>query len=249
MSSEKQLISLARRKKWEELAAAINEHPQLVCMHETAVKEVRYFGDWNSLTGIYALVADNPKGLKAALKKEPALKYVAPVGFGMGIGRLHHHAAHKENDALKILLDLGFEANDISANTPGSQKMFIGGSTPIYGALVNKNIANAQLLVEYGADVSHQDRDGEHALHVTAAKGHFEETKWILEQGVSPNMQDVYGMTPLHSAARRASSPKTLELLIDGGGDISIKNNEGKTPLDLAREHKKKKSIAFLEKY
>ncbi|MCJ8331052.1 MAG: hypothetical protein HRT89_11825 [Lentisphaeria bacterium] len=172
----KQLISLARRKKWDDLAEAINQNPHLVRLEETAIQKVGYFGDWNSLQGVFSLVKDSAL-LKKALKKDPSLFYVAPVGFGMGIARLIHYVAHKENDSLKVLLDLGFEANDISASTPGSQKLFTGGATPIFSALVNQNTANATVLMDYGADVSHVDWDGEHALHVTAAKGHFLETK------------------------------------------------------------------------
>ncbi|NQZ68744.1 MAG: ankyrin repeat domain-containing protein [Lentisphaeria bacterium] len=70
----------------------------------------------------------------------------------------------------------------------------------------------------------------------------------MLEHGVNPNIQNTQGFTPLHAAARRTASPKTLALLIDAGGDPSLQTIDGKTPLDLALEKKKVKNVAFLEK-
>ncbi len=44
----------------------------------------------------------------------------------------------------------------------------------------------------------------------------------------------ILGWTPLHAAARYNYNPKVIQLLIDNGGDIHDKDNNGGTPLYLA---------------
>ena len=43
----------------------------------------------------------------------------------------------------------------------------------------------------------------------------------------------VSGESPLHIAAR-LSSPELVSVLLDHGGDVSLRNSEGKQPVDLA---------------
>lgn len=53
--------------------------------------------------------------------------------------------------------------------------------------------------------------------------------------GASVN-HSVSGELPLHIAAR-LSNPELLSLLLDHGADRSLRNQEGKKPLDLAPPH------------
>ncbi len=51
---------------------------------------------------------------------------------------------------------------------------------------------------------------------------------------INPNNTDSYKLTPLHYAARWSDNPKVIQLLIDNGGDVHDKDNNGRTPLSWA---------------
>ena len=61
-----------------------------------------------------------------------------------------------------------------------------------------------------------------------------------LDGGADVMVRDMYGQTPLHSAARHGS-PANIRALIAAGADAKTKNKEGKTPWDLAQENEKLK--------
>jgi len=46
-------------------------------------------------------------------------------------------------------------------------------------------------------------------------------------------------MTPLHWAVSQVSKP-CIELLVESGADLTIKNDRDHTPLDTARTHKRR---------
>ncbi len=59
----------------------------------------------------------------------------------------------------------------------------------------------------------------------------------LLEHGASPNWRDTEGNTPIHRViqSRIVLDPaKFIQLLIDFGADISLRNREGRTSLDEA---------------
>lgn len=212
------------------------------------ITQVRYFGAWNALTGAFGALGDR-QALQAMLKHEPGLKYVAKVGDGLPIARLHYFAAAGHPESLGLLLDSGFEVDDVCADTPHTERMWTGGYTPLFHALVNQSLACAHILCRYGASVARVGWSGQHALHVTAAKSHHAVTQWILEHGVCPNMQDEHGETPAHAAARRCVSPRSLALLHSFGARFDIANEEGLTPLEVAAKAHKTRLYKWMESH
>ncbi|WP_264707165.1 ankyrin repeat domain-containing protein [Wolbachia endosymbiont (group A) of Acrocera orbiculus] len=92
-------------------------------------------------------------------------------------------------------------------------------------------------LLKAGADLNMQDSKGKTLLHDTAIySGGHEDLGYLLDAKADPNIQDEKGNTPLHYYAAKCSgySRKTMDLLISKGADLSIKNNDGKTPLQVA---------------
>ena len=53
-------------------------------------------------------------------------------------------------------------------------------------------------------------------------------------------------LTPSHSAARKGHL-SVVELLVDSGADVEMRNNNGKTPLNLAHDYNKREVTSFLE--
>ncbi|TKS67119.1 Ankyrin repeat and SOCS box protein 9 [Collichthys lucidus] len=125
--------------------------------------------------------------------------------------------------------------------------------SPLHGACIQGHVACAKLLMENGANVSHTEcieplvRHGadvdQHVdqsglpLHVACSNQHLSTVKKLLQLGASVNSgvsgQSVSGDSPLHIAAR-LSSPELVSVLLDHGADRSLRNSEGKQPLDLA---------------
>jgi ankyrin repeat protein len=53
----------------------------------------------------------------------------------------------------------------------------------------------------------------------------------------------------LHYAAESGAPAELLQLLIDAGADIKAKNQNGKTPADLARDAEETATAAFLDSF
>lgn len=92
-----------------------------------------------------------------------------------------------------------------------------------------------QLLVELGADISVQTRDGREALHQAANIGCLETMKLLLGKGACINLLDGRGQTVLYRAAYMCS-PSMVDLLLRNGADVNMRNRDGKTALYGAAE-------------
>ncbi|MGZ9166828.1 MAG: ankyrin repeat domain-containing protein, partial [Anaerolineales bacterium] len=61
-----------------------------------------------------------------------------------------------------------------------------------------------------------------------------------------PNVREQGGYMPLHAAAQNGDEGM-IRALLYGGADLNVKSNDGKTPLDLAREAGHTKAVTLLE--
>jgi ankyrin repeat protein len=130
----------------------------------------------------------------------------------------------------------------------------------MYGAsALARNAELVQLLLEFGADVN----DGETAYHasegydntvleillksgkfsatamttVLIRKGDwhdFEGMKLALSYGADPNCMEHWGNSGLHHAMKRDNWVGTIALLLDHGGDATLKNDRGFSAAELA---------------
>jgi ankyrin repeat protein len=57
------------------------------------------------------------------------------------------------------------------------------------------------------------------------------------------------GWNALHCAAGEGAPDDIIKALIDAGADLKAKNDEGKTPADLAREEKHPSTASYIEQY
>lgn len=112
------------------------------------------------------------------------------------------------------------------------------GRSALYWASDRGIIKNIKLLLEYGANVNIKDSYGTTPLHLTSLYGHTEATKLLIDNGAYVNAQDNLGNTPLHEVAigDRRSNVETIIYLIEHGANKNIRNNNGKTAYDIAKE-------------
>lgn len=96
-----------------------------------------------------------------------------------------------------------------------------------------------RLLAQDGSLVTTRDADGSTPLHCAAWKGHADIARLLIEAGANlndENENDHWGTTPLHAAAhgnRRA----VAQVLLDHGADLTVRNLNGRTPLQETTIH------------
>ena len=109
-----------------------------------------------------------------------------------------------------------------------------------------------KLFLEQGLNINarQQHRHGMWApLHWLAQRGLTHGISCLLQNGANPNMIDDQGRTPMHIIAQKGIGQNQIQLLMEHGGDISIRDIEGKTPLDYARKAKRKGLANFLTEH
>ncbi|KAM7380456.1 hypothetical protein PAMP_003749 [Pampus punctatissimus] len=105
-------------------------------------------------------------------------------------------------------------------------------NSPIHTAAAKGHPECIETLVQYGADVDQYIDQSGSPLHAACSNQHLNSVRKLLQLGASVN-SSVSGVSPLHIAAR-LSSPEMVSVLLDNGANHSLKNLEGKQPLDLA---------------
>ncbi len=81
------------------------------------------------------------------------------------------------------------------------------------------------------------------AMIAAAARG--DDIMGFLRSGVSPNAADENGTTALMAAARNRHL-KTVQVLLDVRANVNMKDKNGKTALDYARESHQEEIAALL---
>ena len=94
-------------------------------------------------------------------------------------------------------------------------------------------------------------------MHLAAAKNNPIIVELLLDRGADVQAQDKYHdtiyersrdkdgrksvsrQTPLHVAAEKSHNPAVIELLLDRGADASLRDGEGRLPVDLAEKNER----------
>jgi ankyrin repeat protein len=104
-------------------------------------------------------------------------------------------------------------------------------------------VAEAECLIELGADVNAALPVRGTALHRQARAGHPRVVALLIEKGANPNAPiPESGCTPLHMLFRtrtfeRHQHRETLKVLLEAGADLGAVDAEGRTPIDVAVEN------------
>jgi ankyrin repeat protein/L-ascorbate metabolism protein UlaG (beta-lactamase superfamily) len=130
-------------------------------------------------------------------------------------------------EAAQILLDRGADPNAAMTN----------GVTPLFVACWQGKPDLARALIAKGADVNHKDQDGKTSLLAAADRGNAELVGILLDAGADCRVADPKtGATPLHLAAARGYG-EVAGLLLTRGALADAKENEGRTPIQLAETY------------
>jgi ankyrin repeat protein len=159
-------------------------------------------------------------------------------------------------DLVKVLLEHGAKPNQ-ALTAPLLERVHNNGdaslgdgATPLMRAAKKGDIAVMRALLEHGADVNVAMKNGGTALMLISGRGglgrfgvydlkratdaeFIEGARLCLQHGAQVNAVDAGGQTALHSAVVQRND-SFIELLIDGGAKLDVKDKQGRLPLDLA---------------
>ncbi|WP_265027666.1 ankyrin repeat domain-containing protein [Wolbachia endosymbiont (group B) of Chorthippus parallelus] len=109
--------------------------------------------------------------------------------------------------------------------------------TPLHYAAKLGHQGSATKLIESNSiNVNAKNSDGDEPIHLAAAYGHKDVVELLLEkEKASINHKGKSNWTSLHYAAKGGHLP-VVQLLIEKEADANLKNSDGKTPLQLARD-------------
>jgi ankyrin repeat protein len=149
--------------------------------------------------------------------------------------------AVKSNDVahVKELIQQGANVNALDDN----------GDAPLVMAAYEGHNEILKLLLEAGADVSAVDPGMKAtALHAAAYAGRTEAAKLLIAHHIDIDKQGPYnGYTALHDALWQ-NHIETAKVIIEAGANLSLKSNQGQTPLEFARSKKLGELVTLMEK-
>jgi hypothetical protein len=121
--------------------------------------------------------------------------------------------------------------------------------TPIRSAVIHDNLAAAELLIAYGADLEVGDGDDDVALGDAALFGYKAMAELLVKKGGADlEAKNDSGYTPLHRAVR-SGHKDTAQLLLDSGANVDATDKKGRTPLFAAAEQGSAEMIKLLIGY
>ena len=183
----------------------------------------------------HSLVAQNDAGLFELLLQRPSVKL--DVADFQGFTPLHHAAMMDKNISASILVQ-----NGAQLTLKNKEKL-----TPFLLAVQRLAVATVAVLLEKGSakQLQHRDAQGNNALHVLVdsylnprfisdAEKFNEILALLVKHGLDINSTDTQGNSILHKVAM-AEAAELYGFILEHGGDYELKNAEGKTPLELAK--------------
>ena len=127
----------------------------------------------------------------------------------------------------------------------------IYGNTPLHHQLLHsKTGCDFMPFLKYGANIKLLNLKNQSPLHIAVLANNSRAVTALLENGADINLQDIDGNTVLHYVAKYAPNEKMLKAISDCSKslDFKIKNNEGKTPLEIGEPNCFLHSVYFKEK-
>ncbi|HVM99114.1 MAG TPA: ankyrin repeat domain-containing protein [Caulobacteraceae bacterium] len=219
MTSKTRMLALVKAHDWAAVERALAEQPALL-----GVRDERGRG-WlhiacatppKSHADVAASIATADVLLAAGLEIDDAAFTegqwrATPLWYAIGCGRnlaLAEHLLKEGCDPEHCLWAAGFnrdaEAIRLLVRHGASLDPFQEGTTPFLGAVKCSHFAEAEVLLELGADVDHKDDAGLTALHLMLKKG--SDARWLemlARHGARGDIADPEGRTAIEILRRK----------------------------------------------
>ncbi len=123
--------------------------------------------------------------------------------------------------------------------------------SPLMRAAIQGHVQVCRRLIDASAklDLQRDEGRGRSALMLAAMLGHSKVVKLLVVSGADPNLieREPRGLTALMLAAANDHA-ETIRVLLRGRADLDLRNDEGKSALDVAIQYGKERAIKALEK-
>ena len=199
-----------------------------------------------------AVTQDEVGDVRSMLAKDAKL-VDAEFTAGRGIAQAIHHFQSIEMGT--VLLDAGANKNarttvhhvgdtpvgiQLRYGTVDAVKLLLNHGASPNGGLLKFMHANSMpvlvpLLLMHGWDID-EGRGVRTLLHHDAAHGHAKKMQILIIHGADPNSRDASGRTALHVVPKHARNAAAIRLLLEAGADRHLKDDDGNTPLDCAKQ-------------
>jgi ankyrin repeat protein len=107
----------------------------------------------------------------------------------------------------------------------------------------------AEALLAWGLRVDGSVAGDCTPLQGFAHQGVHRTVAWLIAHGADVNACGPGGRTAAHFAAERNTGPRTLALLVESGADLSARDDDGLTPLDIAKLNEKIRLVAWIKQH
>jgi uncharacterized protein len=128
---------------------------------------------------------------------------------------------------------------DLKAETPN-------GMTALMLAVWHQRPPLVRKLLQRGADVNHQDKDGDASVHGAAWFGNATVLDMLLAAGANPNIKNKLGGTALMWAASYGRD-EAVQILLRKGADPRIKDADGVTAAGWAAKNGRSNLVILLK--
>lgn len=154
---------------------------------------------------------------------------------------IHRAAENGDVTSIKRELDSG-----VSVDLPTLNVAYTSdGTTPLMLACNHGQDEVVELLIEKGANIMARDSFGGTALHDSVYRD-SNSTLLLIKAGAAIDTQSINGLTPLMIAAMYGPLSQ-VKVLLAAGADLHLKDDEGNSALDWAKQEGRPKVIELLE--
>lgn len=201
-----------------------------------------------------AVFEDQRSDVAQHLSNDPPLVHAEFTGGGRGIAQAIHHS--QSHDVATLLLDAGADIHACTTvhqggETPLAVKLRMGDLDAVrflldHGADPNRGVSTAipssvlneaiALLKRHGWDMNAGFGRRRTMLHHDANHGHGDRILTWLANGADARVQNDQGQTALHILAARGTGRDAIQALVKAGADVNQRDDNGRTPLDLASD-------------
>ena len=213
-----------------------------------------YIEDWDIF--VSAALGESDR-VRALLDEDPSLANAVDENRWRPLNYCAASCVGREDDALAarlaeivaLLLERGAEVNrpppaltSAVGNPSMMDALLDAGAKPdpgLINALWNVDYESVEHLLAAGADIRNPAVDD--TLSELVQYGTYNIARFLIDRGANVNGADHHrGRTALHWAALRGAGKDFVGYLFDQGADPSIRDQDGATALDIARDRKRK---------